>query len=408
MARSSHHSHLFKILRIGFIVVIIVCLIGFAVSERLRAPLPALQASVLAPQTQLHTTDKLVWPSSGQAAIGAVNYGIQAINGTQTPAPTASIAKLITALAVLNVKPITAGSEGPMITMTPHDVQMYQTYNAEDGSVATVAVGEQISEYQLLQGMLLPSANNMADSLAIWAFGSLPAYQLYATTLVGKLGMSHTHIGSDASGYAPTTTSTASDLVKLGEAVEKNSTLTGIVAQRTATLPVAGPVKNVNWLLGTAGINGLKTGNSNQAGGVFLFSAPYALANGQTVTLIGAVMQSPTLQSALDSALPLLLSDQKAYVLNQTYSTGQAFAKISVPWSSAVSAVLKQPIGTISWLGTPLKKPRITLFDIHPPLAAGHIVGTVFYDESTQINSSPLILSQAVPPPSTWWHLLHG
>lgn len=408
MSRSAHRSSLIRLLKISFMCVVLASLLAFAVSVRLRSPLPTLQATIITPPAQSRSTAKLTWPATGQAAIGAQGLGVQATNGPQTPAPTASIAKLITALAVLSVKPIATGSVGPTITMTTRDVQAYQTYNAEDGSVAAVTVGEQISEYQLLQGMLLPSANNMADSLAIWAFGSLPAYRTYATTFVEKLGMDHTRIGTDASGFAPTTTSTASDLVKLGEAVEKNSVLTGMVAQRTAVLPVAGTVKNVNWLLGTAGITGLKTGNSNQAGGVYLFSAPYALANGQTITLIGAVMQSPTLQTALDSALPLLVSDQKAFVLNQTYSTGQAFAEISVPWSTNRTAILKQPIGTVTWLGLPLKKPRIALTTIRPPATQGQPIGSVYYNETTQINGSPLILSQAIPRPSAWWHLLHG
>ena len=38
--------------------------------------------------------------------------------------------------------------------------------------MASVAAGEQISQYQALQAMLIPSANNVADSLARWAFGS--------------------------------------------------------------------------------------------------------------------------------------------------------------------------------------------------------------------------------------------
>ena len=32
--------------------------------------------------------------------------------------------------------------------------------------------GEKISQYQALQAMLLPSGNNMADSMARWAFGA--------------------------------------------------------------------------------------------------------------------------------------------------------------------------------------------------------------------------------------------
>jgi len=66
-----------------------------------QAPAPA--ASIIS----------LQWPTSGQAAIGAKGYGLLANNGAQTPVPTASIAKLITALAVLKVKPLAASEQGP-------------------------------------------------------------------------------------------------------------------------------------------------------------------------------------------------------------------------------------------------------------------------------------------------------
>jgi D-alanyl-D-alanine carboxypeptidase (penicillin-binding protein 5/6) len=43
-----------------------------------------------------------------------------------------------------------------------------------------VQLGEELSEYQALQALLLPSANNIAETLARWAFGSIDAYNAYA------------------------------------------------------------------------------------------------------------------------------------------------------------------------------------------------------------------------------------
>ena len=402
------------VLRRGFpatkfvsILLLFVIGLGLYVYWRWQAPLPLLQPQRIAVSESSGSSSPITWPTSGQSALGIIGHGVLASNGAQTPAPTASVAKLITALSVLQTKPITVGTQGPLITITPADEALYQSYASQGGSVAAVAVNEKISEYQLLQGMLLPSANNMADTLAIWAFGSLGAYQQHANNLVMKLGMHQTHVGTDASGFNPSTTSTASDLIKLGEVASKNTTISGIGIQKTATLPVAGTVKNVNWLLGTAGINGLKTGNSNQDAGVYVFSAPYMVAKNKSITIIGAIMQSASLQSAMDSSLPLLASAQKATAFIPVYSAANVFARYSVPWQSTVEAINQQAVSALAWQGIPLNNPLISVQAIQPPLPNGAIVGTISYPEDLKSNNSRFILSGTIQKPSIWWKLSH-
>jgi serine-type D-Ala-D-Ala carboxypeptidase (penicillin-binding protein 5/6) len=393
-------------LKLVSIVLLLVVIVGVVVHNRLDKPLPVLEPQTLPVQSSDVTSGTLDWPTVGQAAIGLNQYGIEENYGAQTPAPTASIAKLITALAVLKVHPLSVGQQGPTLTMSATDVNYYDQYVAEDGSVAQVAAGEQISEYQMLEGMLLPSANNMADSLAVWSFGSLTAYAAYANHMLPTLGLDHTHVGSDASGFTPDTTSTASDLVKLGELVYANPVLADIISLRQATLPVAGTVKNVNWLLGTDGINGIKTGNSNQAGGVYLFSAPYRAGNAEPVTIIGALMQNPTLQMAMDNSVPLLTSVQKGFQLTPSLENGQAIGQYTLPWGGEVTAVTKNAVNAITWQGKTLSQPTVTLLPLHVPMAAGSIVGSVSY-ASLSGSSSPAILSRPIPEPPIWWRILH-
>jgi D-alanyl-D-alanine carboxypeptidase (penicillin-binding protein 5/6) len=100
--------------------------------------------------------------------------------------------------------------------------------------VVKVAAGEQISEYQALQAMLLPSANNMADSLARWAFGSPADYVTYANGIIKKMGLSHTVVGN-TNGFDDTTTSTADDLVMIGLQAMRNPVIADIVSQSTAS-----------------------------------------------------------------------------------------------------------------------------------------------------------------------------
>jgi D-alanyl-D-alanine carboxypeptidase (penicillin-binding protein 5/6) len=157
---------------------------------RTSSPLrPVLNASL---QTSYPTVQKLSWPTSGQSAVGILNSKVLDTHGIQTPVPTASTAKLITALMVLKAKPLSVGQQGPTITLGPSDLAIYNAYVAEQGSVVQVQSGEQISEYQMLEAMLLPSANNMADSLAIWAYGTLANYSEAANNYIhGSLGLDH-------------------------------------------------------------------------------------------------------------------------------------------------------------------------------------------------------------------------
>ena len=381
--------------------VVLALIIGFG-AYRYTRPLPMLYPFQTI-KTNRSSYTKLAWPDSGQSAVGALGYGVLDSSGPQSALPTASTAKLITALTVLKKYPLQPGQSGPIITLSASDVVIYNKYVAEQGSVARVAAGEQISEYQMLQGMMLPSANNLADSLAIWAFGSLPAYKVAATTEVQSLGLKNTFIGSDASGFLPDTRSSASDLVKIGEFVLNNPVLASIANQSTATLPVAGVVRNVNWLLGEDGIIGLKTGNSNQAGGVYIFAAKYSVAPQHLVTIIGAVQNLPTLQTAMDSAIPLLISAQKNFKLTETVKKDETVGFYDVPWANSVNIVAQHAITAVSWSGQ-TSKPKLSLHTISAPLAARTIVGKA--SNLSKTGSTELVLNQPISSPPWWWRII--
>src|SRR5690606_10140017 len=114
---------------------------------------------------------------------------------------TASMAKVITALAILEKQPLEAGQAGPTYTLTSHDVAVYHMYAAKNGSVLPVHEGMQLTQYQALQAMLLPSANNIADMMVERVFGSEDAYLEYAHDMLRRMGLSRTVV-ADASGFS--------------------------------------------------------------------------------------------------------------------------------------------------------------------------------------------------------------
>jgi D-alanyl-D-alanine carboxypeptidase (penicillin-binding protein 5/6) len=241
------------------------------------------------------------------AAIGAEGYGILATGGDQNRRPIASIAKVITALALLEKHPLNPGESGPSIPITEADEQLYRDYVAKNGTVVLIKAGVPITLHDALEAMLLPSANNVADTAVIWAFGSLEAYHQHANNMLWRFGLHHTTVGGDASGLSPLTQSTASDLVKLGEIALKNPVIAQIVASGSAEIPFAGPIPNYNSLVTDYGFNGIKPGDSIEAGITMLFSTKQTI-NNKEVTLIGTVLGAQTYQDVNDQAVALVNS----------------------------------------------------------------------------------------------------
>lgn len=383
-------------------MLILVVIIGAGIYLYFR-PWPAPMPITQTPKPPKTTAIQLPWPSGGQAAIGATGYGLLASNGPADPKPIASIAKIITALAILQKKPLTGGGQGPTITLDTTDVGYYDYYLSHDGSVAQVTDGEQITEYQALEAMLIPSANNVADSMVRWAFGSTDNYLTYANQMVKEMGLSHTTVAG-ASGFADTTTSTAADLVQLGIAALNNPSITQIVSLSSADLPVAGTVNNVNWLLGSDGVVGIKTGNTDVAGGCFLFGAKHQVA-GQTITIVGAILGQPQLNDAISAAQPLLGAVDSGFTKLTVIHKGQSLGYYATAWGATARAQAAEDLSLTVWKGQDTKVVN-SIDSINAPAKAGSKAGTVVVQSGKQIATSPLNLSSNLSGPSWHWRLI--
>lgn len=370
-------------------------------------PLPQLRPNVYSVNLQMPTKPaKLAWPAAGQSAVAIIGSPVLESHGKQAATPTASTAKLITALAVLGRKPLKPGEQGPVITLTANDVAIYNAYLSRNGSLTKVQAGEQITEYQMLEAMLLPSANNMADSLAIWAFGSLPAYSAAANQYLKEHDLNGTRVGADASGFLPSTASTARDLVKIGELVMQNPVLAQVVGQPSAgSIPVVNNVKNVNSLLGTDNIVGVKTGNTDQAGGVFV-SASRVSVNGRPVTIVTAVADSPSLWQAMHDSLPLIQSAQANFGKVTVVKTGQMVGTYELPWGGSVRAVAARDLTTQAWNGTPVTA-IANLRPVNASAVAGQVAGSLAVSDPSATQKVDIKLAAAPGRPTVWWRLTH-
>jgi D-alanyl-D-alanine carboxypeptidase (penicillin-binding protein 5/6) len=209
----------------------------------------------------------------------------------QHAAPIASIAKVMTAYLVLRDHPLRPGENGPTIILTDADVADTDRRRRQEESVVSIAAGEQLTELQALQALLLPSANNIAAALARWDAGSQDRFVARMNTTARSLGMTRTRY-TDPSGYDDATVSTAADQVRIVDRAMRLPVFGRIVATPSATLPVAGTVRNTNALLGYDGFVGVKTGSDKAAGGCFAFRA-IRWVHGKRVTITGVVLGQP-------------------------------------------------------------------------------------------------------------------
>lgn len=229
------------------------------------------------------------FPTTGQAAIGTLEQGVIKHTENEAQAPIASMTKVITALVVLEKRPLERGQPGDTITLTDKDAQYFNDYYAKLGTVTAITVGASMTQYEALQAMLLPSSNNMSDTLVDRYFSSQEEYLKFANDYLQKNGLSNTVV-ADASGFSPGSKSTPSDMIKLGQLALKNPVVKEIVAQPFATLSVAGDVPNYNQLISEPGVIGIKPGTTDEAGYCLLFAANLPEKNGQNQTVIAVSM----------------------------------------------------------------------------------------------------------------------
>ena len=60
-------------------------------------------------------------------------------------------------------------------------------------SLIKVSANERLTEYQVLQGLLIASGDNAAQILARWDAGSIPAFVTKMNAMAKSLGMTKTH-----------------------------------------------------------------------------------------------------------------------------------------------------------------------------------------------------------------------
>lgn len=372
----------------------------------LLAPVPTVAADIAAHR------DAITPPAPVAAAPVVPGFGVSgitAIGETGSLAgvddgvahPMASITKAITALVVLDARPMEATGDGETIVLTEQDAGFYDWQISLGGSAEPVTPGVAMTQRDVLELMLLPSANNYAQTLATWAFGSESAFVDAARAWLLERGMTGTTI-VDASGVDDANASTVTDLLALGRLAIADPVLAPIVATPAADVPDLGLVENSNRLLGTAGVDGIKTGTSPLAGACLLFSADVAVGS-QTVTLVGVVLGGDSHAVVRDAVAGLVSSVAAGYREVEVVTAGTPYGDYEHVWGATASATASGSATLLVWSDTPV---TITA-DLDPvSLAeAGTTVGSVTATSGPRSTTVPLVLDAELADPGAWWRL---
>jgi len=330
----------------------------------------------------------------GVMAVGTLEGGLKFTTDANTKYPIASIAKMITLLVVLDKKDSKTDEPegGPIVLMSAEDDARWWKTVAENGTNLKVVEGQQLSLRQIIEGIVLSSANNLADTLVIWAFGSFDEYKAVATKWLAEKGLKDTEIGADASGLDPGTISTTADLIKLGQLVMKNQTLREIVGLKTAVFPEIGEIENLNLLVGENGFIGIKTGSTVEAGDGLLFANKL-----DQEIIIGVVLGQKTNEMRFSEA-ERVMEFARTQVETLTLSAGSLIGRYSLPWSLMVKVVTDREIKCQVWFGDELKS-KIKLDDINKEYQAGEGIGEV----ALCGKKAKLILDDKIIMPDAFW-----
>ena len=233
------------------------------------------------------------------------------------PRAIASTTKLMTAYIALHQLRL-----GQRLVAAPYDPLPGE-------SLLGLEAGERMSVRDLLYGLLLPSGNDAAVTLATGAAGSVPAFVREMNSAAGRLGLGDTSyanpIGLDEAGNY----STARDLATLALRLRRQPLFRRIVDTPRATLQTgAHPRTIVNHnelLLRVPWINGVKTGYTLDAGYVLVSSGTR-----KGVTLLSVVMGTPSEAARDQDSVSLLRYGFSLYLRRTPVKVGETLAAPAV------------------------------------------------------------------------------
>lgn len=375
-------------------------------------PLPDVRIDGAAPVdfTVPGTAPALPWPSTGQAAVSVPDADTMVSSGPETAAAIASLTKVMTAYLVLHDHPLGPSQTGPHIVMTTADQQDAANDSAGNDTSVPITAGQSLTERQLLDGLLVHSANDFADALATWDAGSQAAFVAKMNSTAASLGMSATRY-TDPSGIDAGDVSTPQDQLRLARLAMHDATFAAVVAQPSITEPGAGALINYVPVVGTDGVVGVKSGFTQAAQGCLVLAADRQV-DGHTVLVLAAVtgLQGGwrPIEAADAAAVTLVDAAAGALHVRTMVVSGQSEGHLSAPWTRRSPGLYSAgSVTAVVWPGTTWTS-TLTTRPLSHSVGAGSTVATLTVTSGQRRFVVPVRTDSGLTAPSLGWRLTHS
>lgn len=273
------------------LIVVLVVILCVTSAHTFATPTTTQSEQVSTNNTETMEIDSLTPPSvdESDAALlmdmssGRLLYG-KNINKRVFPASTT---KIMTGILAIEM-----GDFHEIVTATAEALAPITIYDSQIG----ILIGEKLSMEQLVNALLIPSANDAANVIAVHLAGSIDAFVELMNIKARELGMNNTHFENTCGMQDENHYTTASDLAILAQYAMKNETFRKIVRSSTYKIP---PTNKCNYERNLDSTNlflssvyhqnplctGIKTGHTSKAGYCLVSSAEY-----EGMSLLAVVM----------------------------------------------------------------------------------------------------------------------
>ncbi len=346
-------------------------------------------------------------------ASGRVLYS-KNIDDRVFPASTTKIMTGILALEMGNMSDTVTATYEALKSITLDDSQM------------GILVGEELTMEQLVKSMLIYSANDSANVIAIQLAGSIDAFVEIMNKKAQELGMTGTHFVNPCGSHDDNHYTTARDLAILSKYAMQNEQFREIVKTPIYKIPVTNKytlgeriLVNTNMFLSTARSTyyyyppaiGIKTGHTSQAGYCLVSAAAYNnteflavvmnCANVDTKEQAYSYIDSKTLfEFGFDNYQHQLLSSAGDIVYDSKVYEAKNDIRVALTVENDVSALIPNTDSSIEEVTPNVDIPE----RVDAPIHKGDIIGTITYSyKGTAVGSANLVATNDVERN----HLLH-
>ncbi len=346
-----------------------------------------------------------------EASSGKVLYEKNA-NQVRYPASTTKIMTAILALENCELTDVATVSRNAIHSIPP------------DYVIANIKEGEELTVEQLLNVLLIPSANDVAIVLAEHISGSVSKFSDLMNEKAKEIGCKNTHFVNPNGIHNKNHVSTAYDLALIGRYAMKNATFRKIVQKTQYTLPATNKhskadrtfkttndllIKNTsksksNYYYPDA--TGVKTGYTGEAGNCLVASAKKD--NMEVISVVlGAEFTKEGLSEKFLDTITLLDYAFEHYSIKTLQEKNTVLQEVEVASATKetknLKVLIKDNIETLVNKEENLKtlNPEIVIDKLKAPISIGSKVGTITYTIDGKTYSSDLIAGDTVLPSNT-------